>query len=90
MLTYPINANPPAQVYFGYPTADTDPEVPAKVLRYFKKTCAENTHVSYTFSDADVSNWDVGQKRWVVTHGVYRVSVGSSSQDIRLQAKLEV
>ena len=37
------------QIYFSYPTADTDAAVPAKVLRYFEKVCTDDqTTVSYT------------------------------------------
>lgn len=48
------------QVYLSYPNAAVDPTVPAKVLRYFKKTCAtgnsqETTTMSFTMTDRDVS-----------------------------------
>ena len=39
---------------------------------------------------AQVSNWDVSEKKWTVTSGKYGVSVGSSSQDIRLTGSLTV
>lgn len=79
-----------AQVYLSYPDAKADPAVPVKVLRFFHKTCEQNTVVSYEFTDKDVSNWDVGTKQWTVTKGTYNVSVGSSSRDIRLNAVLVV
>ena len=50
----------PPQLYLSYPTAETDPTVPAKVLRYFKKVCAgttgaqETTAMSFTLTDRDV------------------------------------
>ena len=78
------------QVCLSYPSAKTDPEVPAKVLRFFQKTCEAEATLSYTVSDQDVSNWDVDAKKWAVTKGTYAVAVGSSSQDIRLTASLVV
>ena len=60
------------------------------VLRYFQKTCAPSTTVTYEFTDRDVSNWDVAAKKWAVTKGAYAISVGSSSQDIRLTGSMTV
>jgi len=77
------------QIYIGYPGASS-PTVPNKVLRSFQKTCAQDTQVSYTLTDRDVSNWNVASKAWEVTHGTYTVYVGSSSQDIHLTAQLVV
>jgi len=78
------------QVYFSYPSANTDPKVPAKVLRYFKQVCAPEQQVTYTFTDRDVSNWDVGAQKWSVTKGTYALSVGTSSQDIKLTGSFTV
>jgi beta-glucosidase len=78
------------QVYIAYPTADTDPKVPKKVLRYFQKTCEAETVIEYELTDADVSNWDVTSKQWKVTTGTYKLLVGSSSQDISLTGTFSV
>ena len=88
------------QLYLSFPNAKTDPAVPAKVLRYFKKVCSASqqqqrgatttTALSFTLTDRDVSNWDVATEKWVVTKGAFGVSVGSSSQDIRLTGSLTV
>ena len=82
------------QVYISYPTAATDPTVPAKVLRYFQKVCATSadapTTISYTLTDRDVSNWDVVDKKWKLTFGTYGVSVGTSSQSISLTGSFKV
>ena len=69
------------QIYLSYPGADADPSMPAKVLRYFKKTCGEaSTSISYTLTDRDVSQWDVTLKKWVVTKGTFGVYVAQASQ----------
>ena len=78
------------QVYIGYPSAATDPKVPVKVMRFFKKTCEASAKLSYTITDQDVSNWDVATKQWKVTPGTYKVYVGASSQDIRLTGSMTV
>lgn len=78
------------QVYFSFPSASTDEQVPDKVLRYFQKVCAASATIAFTFSDTDVSNWNVAQKVWAVTPGNYGISVGSSSQDIRLTGSVTV
>lgn len=62
-----------AQFYFSFPAADTDSAVPTKVLRYFEKVCVDNATVSFTYTDRDVSNWDVESKQWVVTTGKFVV-----------------
>lgn len=36
--------------------------------------------VSFTYTDRDVSNWDVKLKRWVVTKGQYTVHGLPASQ----------
>ena len=59
-------------------------------MRHFVKSCNATTSVSYTFTDRDVSNWDLDTKQWTVTKGEYGVFVGSSSQDIRLQGTMAV
>lgn len=61
-----------------------------QVLRYFQKTCDQETTVTYTFTDEDVSNWSVETKSWVVTTGDYDISVGTSSTDISLTGKMTV
>merc|ERR1719229_1199407 len=38
------------QIYISYPGSDSDPGAPAKVLRYFQKTCEASTEVSYTLT----------------------------------------
>ena len=80
------------QFYFSYPAAATDPKVPAKVLRYFKKVCTDDRAiVSYTYTDRDVSNWNVATKQWVVTKGVYTVwGLPASQGGIITQASFTV
>ena len=68
------------QLYLSYPRAKSDPRTPLKVLRYFQKTCARITHVSYVLTDRDVSEWDVPNQAWAVTRGTYEVAVMHAAQ----------
>ena len=54
--------------------------MPAKVLRYFQKTCAASTDVSYALTDRDLSSWDVDTKAWVLNRGTFGLTVASASQ----------
>ena len=78
------------QLYLSSPTASTDPEEPLKVLRYFQKTCYSTADLAFTILDSDVSIWNVTAGSWQVVHGVYGVSIGSSSADIRLTGSINV
>merc|ERR1711865_476208 len=74
------------QIYLSYPGAEADPSVPNKVLRYYQKTC-ESTSISYTFTDRDLSTWDVKKKQWVVVKGTYGLLVAQASRGgVALQA----
>jgi beta-glucosidase len=46
--------------------------------------------VSLMLSDRDVSEWDVDAKAWTVVKGSFKVLVGSSSRDIRLEGVMTV
>ena len=76
------------QLYLSSPAAGANPAVPLKVLKNFTKACDATQTVSFTVSDADVSAWVDGA--WAVTRGVWGVSVGASSADIRLKGQLSV
>ena len=67
-------------MYFTYPGADADPAVPAKVLRYFQKTCEASTTVTFHYTEKMLSTWDVTAKKWVVAKGQFTVLVQAASQ----------
>ena len=76
------------QIYLSYPGADSDLQVPTKVLKYFQKTCKPSTLISYTLTDRDVSNWDVAQQMWVVTRGTYGVIAAPASHGVESRRAL--
>lgn len=78
------------QIYFSYPGSTKSKTIPSKVLRYFEKVCDESKVVTFQFADIDVSNWNIKAQKFVVTKGRYGVSIGSSSQDIRLTGVIDV
>ena len=78
------------QLYLGSPAAAGDATVPLKVLAGFQKVCGVSATVSYTVSDRAVSTWDVASSSWVIVPGVYAVSIGASSADIRLTGSITI
>jgi beta-glucosidase len=78
------------QLYLSYPGAAADPTMPVKALRGFQKVCGSSQQVSFVVSDIDVSRWDVGTSAWVVVHGIFGVSIGASSADVRLTGQMTV
>ena len=78
------------QLYLSAPTAASDPALPLKTMKHFQKACDATTDVEFTVADADVSVWSTADAAFVVVPGVYGVSVGASSADIRLTGQLTV
>jgi len=62
---------------------------PPLLLRDFSVVgplCAgESSLVHYFISQRDCSTWDVGTHGWVQAMGAFKVYVGASSRDVRLQ-----
>ena len=78
------------QLYLSAPTAATDPSLPLKTLKNFTKVCNATQDVSFTVSDADVSVWDTAAHAWSIVNGVWGVSVGASSADVRLTGQITI
>jgi beta-glucosidase len=79
------------QLYLGFP--ETDVPMPPKQLKGFEKVLLEpgqTERVSFRLDERALSYWDTGADAWVVQSGVYRIMVGSSSQDIRLQGSVAI
>ena len=80
-----------AQLYLGLP--DSAPWTPPKQLRGFQKlklAAKQSTLASFELTRRDLSYWDVATQEWVVPSGTFKVYVGSSSRDIRLQGTFTV
>jgi beta-glucosidase len=64
---------------------------PAKELKGFKKVYlapGESKKVTITLDRRSLAYYDVAAHAWNATPGIYRILVGSSSQDIRLNRAL--
>jgi len=80
------------QLYLGVPSTSAVPQ-PPKQLKAFQKVtlkAGEHTHLHLAIDARSLSYWDVKSHGWVVAPGTYRVMVGASSRDIRMQGQFEV
>ena len=72
------------QLYLGFPAAASEPP---QLLKGFQRVClspGQTRHVVFNLTWEDLANWDATARGWMVTPGVFQVSVGASSRDIRL------
>ncbi|HEY3835604.1 MAG TPA: glycoside hydrolase family 3 C-terminal domain-containing protein [Bryobacteraceae bacterium] len=76
-----------AQVYVGLPGAPV-PEPPSQLKGFRKVTLqpGETAHVGISFDPLSFDYWQPGNT-WVVAPSPYKIMVGSSSRDIRLQSQ---
>ncbi len=80
------------QLYLGLPSSPQVPQ-PPRQLKGFQKVFLKpggTAHVRFTADERALSYWDVAKHGWNVAPGVYKVFVGSSSRDIRLQGSARV
>jgi beta-glucosidase len=77
------------QLYVGLPGADA-PEPPLQLKGFRKITLqpGQTGHVSMTLDTRAFSYWDVKSHSWVPAAGPWRIMIGASSRDIRLNATM--
>ncbi|PYH89751.1 hypothetical protein BO71DRAFT_402808 [Aspergillus ellipticus CBS 707.79] len=78
------------QLYLGFPASAKQP---VRQLRGFDRVdIAAGNHETTTFDlrRRDISYWDVTAQQWLVAAGTYRVYVGASSRDLRLNGTFTV
>jgi len=66
---------------------------PARELRGFQRISLnpkEKKAVTFTLPASELAFYDVTTKKFLVEPGAFDIMIGSSSDDIRLQAKLTV
>jgi beta-glucosidase len=66
---------------------------PIKSLRGFQRVMldpGETRHITFTLPASQLSYYDISTHKFVVAPGMFNVMIGSSSDDIRLRADLEV
>ncbi|KAE8135126.1 putative beta-glucosidase D [Aspergillus pseudotamarii] len=72
------------QLYLGFPDSA---DQPVRQLRGFDRlelSTGQEAIVTFNLRRRDISHWDVKTQKWLVAGGKYRVSVGASSRDLRL------
>lgn len=78
------------QLYITFP--DSAPEgTPPKQLRGFEKVtiaAGETKTSSFALMRRDISYWDIFAQDWVIPSGEFTFSVGFSSRDLRVAAKV--
>lgn len=80
-----------AQLYVGLP--DGNVFRPSKEMKGFRKVflkAGEYRRVSIPFDDKTFRYWDIESSQWEIEGGSYRIMVGASSADIRLENTLTV
>lgn len=80
------------QLYVGFPSSPDVPQ-PPRQLKGFQKVVLKagtSAHVRFTVDARALSYWDVASHGWKVAPGVYKVFVGSSSRDIRLEGSARI
>lgn len=85
-----MNGDEVAQVYIKYPSLE---RMPLKELKGFKRVFIKKGSVQtveFHIPVNELQKWDLAQKKWVLYPGDYTVSIGSSSQDIRLSSTVKI
>jgi beta-glucosidase len=77
-----------AQLYLGVPDA------PQRQLRGFERVGilqpGESRQVEFALDRRDLSVWNVGAQKWELQRGAYKVWVGASSRDVRVEGEIVV
>lgn len=79
-----------SQVYIGYPSVE---RMPVKELKGFKRVSVKKgmeEAVTFQIPMSELQKWDLKQNKWMLYPGKYTISVGSSSQDIKLTETINV
>lgn len=73
------------QLYLGFPGSADEPPRQLKGFEKVDLRPGQTERVIFRLGERDLSYWDTGTHDWVVPGGGYRVMVGGSSRDIRLE-----
>jgi beta-glucosidase len=80
------------QLYLGMPSTSDVPQPPQQLKGFQKITLKprQKAHVHLVLDARAFSYWDVKRHGWAVVPGDYKIMVGSSSRDIRLQGEAKI
>jgi beta-glucosidase len=79
-----------AQVYIKYPRIE---RMPIKELKGFKRihvSKGKEQTIQFSIPALELQKWDLEQNKWILYPGDYTISIGSSSQDIRLNSTINI
>ena len=80
------------ELYVGFPSTAATPQPPAQ-LKGFEKVALkprQSRRVHLKLNARSFASWDKDTHNWKVLPGTYRIMVGSSSRDFRLQGYLQI
>jgi len=78
------------QVYIKYPALE---RMPLKELKSFKRVHINKDSeklVQFFIPVTELQKWDMAQKKWMLYPGDYTISIGSSSQNIKLNSVVKI
>jgi beta-glucosidase len=80
------------ELYVGFPSTPTVLQPPRQLKGFAKVVLApgQTRHVRLELNAHSLVYWDTNTHSWKIIAGTYRIMVGSSSRDIRLQGSLTV
>jgi beta-glucosidase len=85
-----MNADEVTQVYLQYPSLD---RMPIKELKSFRRVYVQKgkeSVVYFSIPVAELQKWDSRQAGWKLYPGEYKIGVGASSQDLKLNFPINI
>jgi beta-glucosidase len=79
-----------AQLYIQYPDGDRMPVIELKGYQRVSIEKGMEKIVRFRLPVNDLVKWDLSKKKWSVVKGMYKISIGSDSKDIRLRKEFIV
>jgi beta-glucosidase len=80
------------ELYVGMPSSVETPQPPKQLKGFQKVNLARGAraHVHLGLDGRALSYWDTKTHGWAIAPGAYRIMVGSSSRDIRLDGEVKI
>jgi len=78
------------QLYLSFPAAADEPPWVLRGFDSVELAAGAASPVSFTLTQRDISTWDAGAHAWAPARGDFKVRVGASSRDVRLEGGFTV
>ncbi|KAH7408490.1 beta-glucosidase 1 precursor [Phaeosphaeria sp. MPI-PUGE-AT-0046c] len=78
------------QLYLGYPASAGTPPKQLRGFTKLKLAAGASGKAEFKLRKRDLSIWDEKSRKWTVPSGEFKVFVGASSRDVRLEGKIVV